>query len=775
MFDSNDQLEPSTVDPRVRSAVLAAGRTAGKIDTADLVLGGLRSGDPAIAAVFLAANLTGRTDLSELSWGFDGAAPEPEPRTRDGFTPAALRALNEFEALARQHPDVVSRVGLELLLHRALLHLDAAGRERLRALNPDAAATLLRHRVASALGPPPDPPGTSAPPLEIEGTEDLTARAQAAPDPSPFDGVPDYEALFDALAQGLHRRRARHVFLTGERGVGKSTVVAELARRATLGRPPFLRDLRVAYADFRYVPPDEVRPRFAALLGRAADRPGAVLCVDGFGPALRADRAGVRSVLLTALAAARFRFVGLLTPREYEDLVADDPEYAEFFTRVEVPEPDPETALGLLRHFARGLEHEFGVAIEDAAVARAVRLTADYVLSDHLPGKALAVLHRVCEDADYDQSQRGRARDRVTAGDVVRAVAAASGIPEETLDGVAARADYESSLGEVVFGQPHVVRAVATELGLIKAGMTDPTKPASVLLFLGQTGTGKTETAKALARFYSSSKRLKTYALGNCVEPHSVATIIGVPPGYVGHDQGGRLVTELNADPYGVFLLDEADKAHPDVLQPFLNLFDEGWLADQRGVRAHAGKSIFVLTSNVGQRMIADWFAQGLGHEEVAAKVKETLPQIRHGKLDRPVFAPEFLARVKRVLVFRPLGADAVLAIAHKHVRDLARTWAEQRGKHLVVPDDLVGAVAARAHALNERSKGKEGGRVVRRLVADWIETPLQRELTRSPESYRAAAAVELECLVPAPIDDQAVPEVRVVFRPLGTGGPGVT
>ena len=106
------------------------------------------------------------------------------------------------------------------------------------------------------------------------------------------------------------------------------------------------------------------------------------------------------------------------------------------------------------------------------------------------------------------------------------------------------------------------------------------------ILLSGPTGVGKTEMAKALARFYSASKKLKTYTLGNCVEPHSVATIIGVPPGYVGHDQGGRLVNEMNADPYCVFLLDEADKAHPEVWRPFLNLFDEGWVVDQRGVRA---------------------------------------------------------------------------------------------------------------------------------------------------------------------------------------------
>jgi ATP-dependent Clp protease ATP-binding subunit ClpA len=188
----------------------------------------------------------------------------------------------------------------------------------------------------------------------------------------------------------------------------------------------------------------------------------------------------------------------------------------------------------------------------------------------------------------------------------------------------------------LVLKSDNAVRAVATELSLIKAGMTDPDKPASVMLFVGQTGTGKTELAKALARFYSTSKRLQVYTLGNFVESHSVSGIIGVPPGYVGHHLGGRLVNELNADPYCVFLLDEAGKAHPDVLQPFLNLFDEGWVRDQRGVKAYGDKAIFILTTNVAQRMIADLARTGEPPDQIAEKVKASLSQIRHQHANRP-------------------------------------------------------------------------------------------------------------------------------------------
>jgi ATP-dependent Clp protease ATP-binding subunit ClpA len=264
-------------------------------------------------------------------------------------------------------------------------------------------------------------------------------------------------------------------------------------------------------------------------------------------------------------------------------------------------------------------------------------------------------------------------------------------------------------------------------------------------LFLGETGVGKTELAKVLARFYSTSGRLKTYTLGNCVEPHSVSTIIGVPPGYVGHDQGGRLVKELQADPYGVFLLDEVDKAHPDVLQPFLNLFDEGWVADQRGVRGYANKSIFILTSNIGQRMIAEMVAQGNSKEEIASRMKEVLTQIRHSKADRPVFTPEFLARIKRVIVFNSLDRPAMQSIARKLVAEMQQTWASQRAKRLEVPEALSRQLGDAAHQLNEKSKGKEGGRIVRKLLADWVEAPLQRAITERVGVYLACTTVVID------------------------------
>jgi ATP-dependent Clp protease ATP-binding subunit ClpC len=609
-------------------------------------------------------------------------------------------------------------------------------------------------------------------PPQIAVSEDLTWQAWKAGSltDSPFDLDPNALLLFENLARALHRSKYPNALLVGERGVGKLTVIAELSRRAAHATTGFLPAKRFLSVDSRFTSPDEARPRLAAILAHVCQHTDLVVCLEGLHGLLLPSRGGSnKPVLLTALAHARCHFIATLTPREHEDLVADDPDFEEFFVKVDAPEPDLETALRLMHHFAQGLLQRYQVGIAPEAIGKAVTLTANYILNDQLPAKALKVLTKACEDADYDRHQLGQAKERVTDNDVFRVVAASTGIPEDTLRGVADRTDYATALGDVILGQDHAVREVATELGLIKAGMTDPTKPASVMMFLGQTGTGKTEMAKALARFYSASKRLKTYTLGNCVEPHSVATIIGVPPGYVGSDRGGRLVNELNADPYGVFLLDEADKAHPDVLQPFLNLFDEGWVTDQRGIKGHAQKSIFIMTTNVGQRMIADMFKEGKSIEEVTSRMKEALSQIRHGKSDRPVFTPEFLARIKRLIVFRPLSKNAMEGIARKQIAELCRGWSDGRGKRLGISEELTAYVGSAAGRLDEKSGGKEGGRVVRKLVAEWIESPLQRAMATDPDGYRRATAVVFRftpLAEPPPTDKPyPAPTVDVLFE----------
>jgi ATP-dependent Clp protease ATP-binding subunit ClpA len=793
-------------DQRARDVLISASEQAtGLLRPSDVLASAIRLGDERLHATLSRALRQGFSlddIINAVSDGLPaGVAGSGAKRRRESFTPQALLALGSFEVALQATGNMLNGAALEVLLHFCLANLDDQERRDLVPLDTDLAASLLNDQAAKAavinivqevLEQPEKVSQTEQAeskeqqdegggreidaqerlfllPPELAPSEDLTDRVRTSemPEELPFDGEPMYDRLFDGLARALHRRGANHVLLTGERGVSKNSIVAELARRAATGRIPFLKGRRFLSVDCRHFPPDESRHRLVALLNHVAGKAGLVVCLDGFPALLRGERGtNNKPVLLSALARASCQFIGLLTPRDYEELISDDPDFVDFFTRIDVEEPDPEVAMKLLCHFSSGLTQRFRVAIDEDAVRQAVVLSANYILNDQLPAKALKILQHVCEEIDYERNQQASPRDRVTAEDVVRAVAQISGVPQETLRGIAERSDYEQSLREVIFGQDHAVREVALELGLIKAGLTDPNKPASVMLFLGPTGTGKTEMGKVLARFYSTSKRLKSITLGNCVESHSVSTIIGVPPGYVGHDQGGRLVNDLNADPYCVFLLDEADKAHPDVLQPFLNLFDEGWVCDQRGVKAYANKSIFILTSNVGQRMIADMVAEGKGHDEIRDRMKEVLAQIKHTKAERPVFSPEFLARIKRIIVFNPLGREAMHGIARKLVEEMQQSWREKRGKRLEIPVAFVDYLTEQSHLMNEKSKGKEGGRIVRKLLSDWVDALLQREISLRPGEYKGCAGIEVVFTPPeAPPPEGTTPQPTLSLR----------
>lgn len=580
-------------------------------------------------------------------------------------------------------------------------------------------------------------------PLEIAPCDNLTRRMSGiAHAESPFDGDRQYEQFFESLARSLNRTSSRHVLIRRRVGVGDHAVLTAFAQRIAGGRYPGLSGRQLITVDCRFIPADESRERMIAIAGAVAQHPGLIVCLDGVPALLEGGPEGNVKFMLSLLPRLACQVIGTLAPDEYESYFAGREGIDEFFSVLELSEPAVESAKRIVGHYALGLEHQYGIKIAPDAVDRAVVLTDSYVPSKRLPSKAIGVLREICEDISFDRAYAGSDQASATEADVIEKIAHISGVPASTLSGLGDGVDYAEALGMSIVGQDHVIEEVATELGLIRAGLLDPGKPASVMMFIGQTGTGKTELAKVIAKLYSASKRLKTFTLGNYSEAHSVSGIIGVPPGYVGHDHGGRLVNELNADPYSVFLLDEADKAHPDVMQPFLNLFDQGWIIDQRGNKAFADRAIFILTTNIGQRQIADMHGRGQAWSEINSKLRETLSMIRHTKSNRPVFTAEFLARIKRVIVFKPLDAEAMQGIARCVIDAITIDWLEKRQKRLVVDTEIVERIGQMASEQNQKSKGKEGGRIVRKLFADLVEAKIQQAISRSPAEYQSCSTV---------------------------------
>ena len=616
-------------------------------------------------------------------------------------------------------------------------------------------AVLARAVVAAAVDHRADSAAHAAPWLPpFLPSDDLTAATEAGriTPAVPMPRVAGQPDPFDRLARALHRRVGGHALITGLRGVGKTAAVRELARRAATGAIPFLKRRRFLWVDARNVAPDQSGGCLAAIFHKVGDESDVVLCLDGLGALLRGPGGTSHAAAFrTLLDGSSVRVVGLLNRWEYVDLVSGDPEALEPFTRVDLEEPTEEVAEVIAYRAALELAGDYDLEIGREVARKAVTLSSSFLLGERLPAKAVKILRRACDELDYERAQLGRARRGVTEGDIVRVVGDLTGLSEATLAGEGGDADLETALTMAVVGQADAVRVVADELALIKAGLAEPGKPASVLLFAGMTGVGKTELAKRLAELYSTSKRLQTYSMGNYLESHTVSGIIGVPPGYVGHEAGGRLINELNADPHAVFLLDEAEKCHPNVWKPFLNLFDEGWIVDAKGVKAHADRAIFILTTNAGDDAIAQMSRTGSTDEAIEAHVKSTLARVRQERSGQPVFPPQFLARIKRVVIFRPLDEGAMIAIATKIVARVAAVWAQRRDKDLAVAADLVAWIGRLSFRLNEASGGKEGGRIVRKLVAELIEGPVQRAAARQAVEYNRARTITVRAAEPEP------------------------
>ncbi len=737
-------------DPQVRALVAAATGARGHIEAGDVLVQIILSRNARIDAILDRAmppgySLDQLTPIHEHLTSQESRAVGHEPK----LAPSAIDALTDFRRMEATAPP---GGGVELLLAGVLRALSAQDRRQWEPLRLDELSATLEKNWSR-------PTHASkveyfALPAGLVPSDNLTRRVLLAGDTQrfPFDREPVYAGFFESMARGLYRQTPRHLLMVGERGLAQSTLLTELAWRSARGDYTFLRRRQLLTVQCRCVAGDESRATLAALFSRIGHVEPLVACIDGLASLVRTEAGeGNRSHLKSALTQARCRIIGVVRPDELEDLTGHDPELSEMFSIVEIPEPDPACAARLLRHFAAGMERHFGVTIEPAAIDRAAQLTHAYILHERLPNVALKVLEAACEEVRFEQYQSrgtggtGGAGGAVTENRVLRMVSSITGVPSHTLEGVTDQTDYRRELGELILGQEDAVDEVARELRLIKAGLVDSGKPASVMLFVGQTGTGKTEMAKALARFYSPSGRLKTFTLGNFSEPHSVSGIIGVPAGYVGHDRGGRLINDLNADPYSVFLLDEADKAHPDVMQPFLNLFDEGWIYDQRGLKANAGRAIFILTTNVAQRQIGDMCGEGKSTAEITARVKELLSQIRHMKSSRPVFTAEFLARIRRVVVFRSLDRKAMHGIARRLAQDMRKDWLSRRGKVLQIDERILSRLADLAHERNETAKGKEGGRLIRKLLADQVDAAIQEAIDRDPQRYRGCELVSVD------------------------------
>ncbi|WP_263253904.1 ATP-dependent Clp protease ATP-binding subunit [Saccharopolyspora rosea] len=481
-----------------------------------------------------------------------------------------------------------------------------------------------------------------------------------------LDPVVGRDEEIDQAIEVLGRRSKNNPVFIGDPGVGKTAIVEGLAQRIVAGEVPWsLADKRVvsldlagmvAGAKFR----GEFEQRFRDVLGEIrAHREDVLVFVDelhsivGAGAGEGSMDAG--TMLKPALARGEVRLIGATTVEEYRKHIEKDPALERRFAPILVAEPSVEQAVVVLRGLRDRYQRHHRVRIDDEALQAAARLSQRYVTDRFLPDKAVDLLDQACSRVRLRRG--GSVRERavfeptVGADDVADVVSRRTGIPVSDLGerDVAQLLGLEDQLRSRVVGQDTAVRVVAEAVRRARAGLADPERPIGSFLFLGPTGVGKTELARALAQaMFGDTGRLLRFDMGEFQEKHTVSRLVGAPPGYVGYGEAGQLTDRVRRQPYSVVLLDEVEKAHPDVFNTLLQVLDAGRLTDAQGRLVDFRNVVVIMTSNLGAERIA-------ASEDADAAVMEEL---------RAFFRPEFLNRIDDVVVFRPLAAEQLRTIA---------------------------------------------------------------------------------------------------------------
>ncbi len=480
------------------------------------------------------------------------------------------------------------------------------------------------------------------------------------------------------LVRTLSRKTKNNPVLIGEAGVGKTAIVEGLAQRIANGKN--LEGKRIielsvgsliAGTSYR----GEFEKRLEEVIREAKENPEVILFLDEIHNLVGAGKVSDSSldaanILKPALARGEIKCIGATTIAEYRKYIEKDAALERRFQPVMVKEPTPEESVKILQILRPKFEEHHKIKIHDEALIKAVELSVRYLPYRQLPDKAVDIIDEACasvqvptlsfvglKEAKQDIEQSFGA---VTEEKVAEVVSRLTGIPVSKLTekDVDKLLNLENYLKEKIKGQDEAIKIVANKIRMVKTGMRDKNRPLGVFLFLGPTGVGKTLFAKTIANvLFGSEKEMIRLDMSEYKEQHTVSKLIGAPPGYVGYEEEGQLTGKLRNKPYSVVLLDEIEKAHPEVLDVFLQLFDEGRLTDSKGRTIDAKNAIFVMTSNLPPENRMGFKVGATSIEE-----EETLGTVRKS------FRPEFLNRIDKIIIFKHLGRDDIKEIVRQQL-----------------------------------------------------------------------------------------------------------
>lgn len=519
----------------------------------------------------------------------------------------------------------------------------------------------------------------------------------------------------------LSRRRKNNPLLAGEPGVGKTAVAEGLAYKIVKQDVPepllnavvYSLDMGALLAGTRYR--GDFEKRFKALLKALEEQPHAILFIDeihtiiGAG-SVQGGAMDASNLMKPALASGKLRCVGATTYEEYRGIFEKDRALARRFQKIDVKEPTNQETFDILKGLKSQFESHHDVKYTLPALKMAVDLSARYITDRHLPDKAIDVIDEAgAKQALMPKSKR---RKQISVNEIQQIVANIARIPvsQITQKERDKLQNLDESLLRVVFGQDEAVDKVVSAIKLARSGLNEPNRPTAAFLFAGPTGVGKTELTQQLAKHLGVE--LLRYDMSEYMERHSVSRLIGAPPGYVGFDQGGLLTEAVNKHPHCVVLLDEIEKAHPDVFNLLLQVMDNGTLTDNNGRKADFRNVVLIMTSNVGAEQ-ASRVSMGFTEQDHTLDFQGEL---------KKVFTPEFRNRLDAVVQFNRLSPDVMNSVVNKFVYALEASL-EDKKVRLTLTDE------ARQWLAKKGYDPLMGARPMARLVQEKIKQPLAEML----------------------------------------------
>jgi ATP-dependent Clp protease ATP-binding subunit ClpA len=551
--------------------------------------------------------------------------------------------------------------------------------------------------------------------------EQFTTNLNVSAKEGRIDPLIGRESEVERVIQVLCRRRKNNPLLVGEAGVGKTAIAEGLAWRITQGDVPevlaescvFSLDMGALLAGTKYR--GDFEQRLKAVLKQLKANPHAILFIDEIHTLIGAGSASggtldASNLLKPALSSGQLKCIGATTFNEYRGIFEKDHALSRRFQKIDVVEPTVEQTVQILRGLKSRFEEHHGIKYSSSALSAAAELSAKFINDRHLPDKAIDVI----DEAGAAQRILPKSKQKKVVGknEIEDIVAKIARIPPTSVssDDRSKLQHLDRDLRNVVFGQEAAINALAAAIKMSRSGLGKPDKPIGSFLFSGPTGVGKTEVAKQLA--FLMGIELIRFDMSEYMERHAVSRLIGAPPGYVGFDQGGLLTEAITKKPHSVLLLDEIEKAHPDIFNILLQVMDHGTLTDNNGRKADFRNVIVIMTTNAGAH---DLQKRSMGFSD-NKQAGDELQEIKR------MFTPEFRNRLDSIISFKALDEEIILRVVDKFLMSLEEQLHEKKV-------DAVFTDRLRTHLSKKGFDPLMGARPMQRLIQDTIRKALADEL----------------------------------------------